>query len=307
MKSKIFVALSTFAEHGKEPLDILKSSGFDFALNTTGNRLKQEDIVLLAADCAGVVAGVEPYDASVLERLTQLRCISRCGAGMDTIDLKKAQERGVRVLNTPEVVVRPVAELTVAMILDLLKKLTQQTALMRVKDWQKKTGNLLAGKRVGIVGFGRIGQKVAQLLKPFEAEIGYYDINEVWEMISHRFGDLDSLLQWADIVTLHAAVSPGSTPLLGRDQIRKMKPGSWLVNTSRGGVVDEEALYVALKDGHLKGAALDVFSEEPYRGKLCELDNVILTPHIATLTEESRLQMEVEATQNLVHFLKNEH
>ncbi len=302
---KLFVALSTFGEYGSEPIELLRSSGLDFSVNPTGKRLTPEQIVELAADCEGIIAGVEPYNAPVLERLPQLRCISRCGAGIDNVDQQKAKEMGVAILNTPDVVIRPVAELTVAMILDLMRNLSVHAQLMKNRSWQKQGGHLLSGKHVGIIGFGRIGQKVAQLLKPFDVKIGYFDLRQVWIMISNRFEDLNSLLEWADIITVHASIGAQGKPLLGRDELRRMKPGSWIVNTARGGLVDEDALYEALKSGHLAGAALDVFLEEPYTGKLCELDNVVLTPHVATLTGESRLAMEIEASENIIRFFKN--
>jgi D-3-phosphoglycerate dehydrogenase len=308
MKNKIFVALSTFGEYGDEPLHTLRESGFPYVLNTLGRRLMRDEIIQMGYGCEGIIAGVEPYDDLVLEQMSDLRCISRCGAGIDNISLEKARERGVVVLNTPDVVVQPVVELTVAMIFDLLKKLSYHTALMRERRWEKSAGNLLAGKKVGILGLGKIGKAVAETMIKLGCKVYGADIRPdmSWAQAKGVYVvDFEDLLQLSDILTLHMSASKNATPVIGQSEIRKMKAGALLINTARGQFVDEAALYSALKDGHLAGAALDVFPEEPYKGILCDLDNIVLTPHIATLTKESRFQMELEATLNIINFFRS--
>ncbi|MDP2652740.1 MAG: phosphoglycerate dehydrogenase [Candidatus Omnitrophota bacterium] len=305
MKKKIFVALSTFAENGREPLELLEKSGHPFWLNTTGKRLKADEVVSLGKDCEGIVAGVEPYDETVLERMTNLKCISRCGVGTDNIHKDKARQKGIAVLNTPDVVVQPVAELTLAIILDLLRHLSWHTSRMKAGQWEKKTGGLLAGKNVGIIGLGRIGKRVAEMMMYLGASVCASDVqpDEIWaRQKGVAILPADELLKRADVVCLHVSASAKNPfRMTGRD-IGLMKPGAVLANLSRGDAVDEAALYSALKEGRLGGAGLDVFPEEPYKGKLCELDNVVLTPHVATLTAESRLQMETEAVKNLLNY-----
>jgi len=303
MRKKIFVALSTFAEYGRGPLKLLEKSGFEYYLNPLKRRVKRQEIVDMGMDAAGIIAGVEPYDDFVLNRLSALKCISRCGVGIDNIDLALAKERGVTIRNTPDVVIQPVVELTIAMAFDLMRHTTLHTRWMVEKKWQKKAGNMLAGKTVGILGLGRIGRKVAELLLKLGTTVIGSDIrpDESWAT-KHGVDivDTDTLLKTADILSIHISVISDNPFILGESKISKMKKGSWVINISRGNLVDEEALHRALQSGHLSGAALDVFPQEPYTGKLCDLDNVILTPHIATLTEESRLQMETEAVRNLL-------
>ncbi len=306
MKKKIFVALSSFAQHGQAPVELLKKSGFEFVLNTSGKRLGVKEIVAMAVDADGIIAGVEPYDTSVLEQLPRLRCLSRCGVGTDNIDLKKAEEKGVVVLNTSDVVVQPVAELTLAMAMDLLRKITFHTELLRQNKWQKLTGNLLKGKTVGIIGLGRIGKKVAELFLKLDAHVCATDLNpdQRWAKENNvRLLSLEELLRSSDIVTLHLFTTDDSF-CLGIKELGLIKKGAVLINTARGKFIDETALVKALKNGHLAGAAVDVYPQEPYAGELCRLPNVLLTPHVATLTEESRLEMEIQATNNLIDFLK---
>lgn len=306
MRKKLFVALSTFAQYGQEPLEILQESGFDFSVNPLGKRLVQDDIIRLAKDSQGIIAGVEPYDANVLGDLSQLCCISRCGVGIDNIDLAVAKNRQIKIYNTPEVVIQPVVELTIAMIFDLLRKLTVHTGFLKSGEWKKLPGHLLKGKTVGILGLGRIGRRVAEMMSKLETEVLGCDIHpdNNWAALHEvALVDLDTLLQRADVLSLHLSVVEEQPFQLGEKEMARMKQGAFLINVSRGQLVDENALCAALKTGHLAGAALDVYPHEPYTGKLRECENVVLTPHIATLTKESRLQMEIEATQNLInHF-----
>lgn len=306
MKS-IFIALSTFAEYDETPLKILKSSGYSFSVNSLGRRLNQGEIVKLAKGAGGIIAGVEPYDGFVLEQLPGLRCISRCGVGTDNIDKDKAKELDIAIFNTPDAVVQPVAELTVAMIFDLLRKLSYHARLMRLKKWEKSAGNLLMGRKVGVIGLGRIGKRVCELLLKLDAGVFGTDISADMQWAGEKgvkVVSLNELLRLSDIVTIHVSSDKSSPFQLGEKELGLIKEGSLLINTSRGQLIDENALYNALKSGHLAAAALDVFPEEPYAGKLCELDTVVLTPHIATLTKESRAEMELEAILNLINFFK---
>lgn len=308
MTREIFVALSTFSEHGREPFELLEKSGFSFSINRLGHRLKKEEIIDLGKTADGIIAGVETYDGFVLDQLPKLRCISRCGVGLDNIDLTKAKEKSIVIVNTPNVVIQPVVELTIAMIFDLLRGLTHHTTLLKAQKWEKKTGFLLAGKTVGVVGLGRIGKQVAKTLTTLGAQVMGTDLNldNQWaQTYGITLTTLSELLEKSDIITLHLSSDLNNPFQIGASEISKMKKGAYLINVSRGQFIEENALYHALKENRLRGAALDVFSEEPYKGKLLELENILLTPHIATLTHESRLQMEVEAVQNMIRTLNS--
>ena len=307
MNHKIFVALSTFAEYNESPLNLLRESGYTYYINPLGKRLGRDEIIEMGKESEGVIAGVEPYDEYVLENLPNLRCISRCGVGIDNISIEKAKERGIEIRNTPDVVIQPVVELAVAMIFDLTRKLTYHTSLLRSKRWEKKAGHLLKGRKVGILGLGRIGKKMAEVMTRLETEVYGTDLlpDRQWaERWNVKIVSLNELLRISDILSVNLSPVKGNVIKLGGDEFKMMKEGAILVNTSRGQFIDESALYNALKSGHLNGAALDVFTEEPYMGRLCELDNVVLTPHVATLTEESRIQMELEAVQNMIDFFR---
>ncbi len=308
MKRKILVALSSFGEFDDRPLRLLDESGFEYKLNPYGRRLKAEEIIEMGKDCEGIIAGLEVYDNQVLEHLPGLRCISRCGVGTDNISLGKAEQLGIVVTNTPDAPVTAVAEMTIALTLNLLRKISFHNALMKKRIWDRAIGYLLNGKKVGILGLGRIGRRVAELFLPFGAVVYGADLlpEEAWAgRHGVRILTTDELIGMCDILTIHISLIEGKEFLLDRDAILSMKRGSFLVNLSRGKIIDEDALYDALKSKHLAGAALDVFTKEPYDGPLCELENVILTPHIAAFTQESRTQMEVETVENLLDSLKS--
>jgi D-3-phosphoglycerate dehydrogenase len=269
--------------------------------------MKPVEVVKYGRTCRGLVAGVEPYDAETLEQLSELRCISRCGTGIDSIDLAEAERRGIAVLNTPEAPTTAVAELTLAMMLALLRQLTSVNALMHAKQWQRLPGRLLQGKTVGIIGLGRIGQRVAELVRAFDALVIGVDPHPDAEWVTKHeveLMDLPTLLAHADIVSIHAGRSAENPLSIGATEIEQMKQGALLINMARGDLVDDHALHEALESGKLSGAGLDVFPQEPYTGPLCENERVILSPHQATLTIETRIAMETRAVENVIQFLK---
>ena len=300
---KIVITTSSFATYDSSPLDELGKNQIDYTINPYGRKLTKDEVIDLAKDADGLVAGTEPLNEGVLQNLPELKVISRCGAGLDNVDLEKAKELNIKVFSTPYGPTLAVAELTLGLMLDLLRKITAMDRELRKGLWKKQMGNLLTGKKVGIWGFGRIGQKVAQVLTPLGVEIAYYDIRTVEGAIPLM--SKNELLLWADIITLHCSANADGKHAIGEAELKLMKDNAWLINASRGGLVNETALYSALQKGNLAGAALDGFENEPYTGPLCELDNVILTPHIGSYAKEGRIQMEMQAVRNLINGLQN--
>jgi D-3-phosphoglycerate dehydrogenase len=237
--------------------------------------------------------------------LTQstLKVICRVGTGTDNVDYDAAKRHGIDVFNTPDAPTEAVAELTVGGILAVLRHIHVMHAAVRSGCWQKTMGGLLQGRTIGIVGLGRIGRRVAELLEPYHVILLAADPypDKSWAS-SHRVEvlSLPELLSVSDIVTLHAAAPKTITPLIGSDEFALMKRGSVLINTARGSLVDEDALCAALTSGVLSAAYLDVFRTEPYCGRLAELPNVLLTAHAGTYTRETRQEMEMEAVRLLL-------
>ncbi|RJQ53520.1 MAG: hypothetical protein C4530_17930 [Desulfobacteraceae bacterium] len=307
--AEIFVTLSTFGEYSEQPIELLKGSGFSYGLNDSGKRMTPEEVSSVCGHCSGLIAGVEKYDACTLSRLPELKCISRVGAGTDNIDRVYAREKGIAIMNTPDAPTAAVAELTLGMILSLLRRLPEVNDAMHVHRWQRFPGRLLSGKTVGIIGLGRIGRRVAELVATFGArvigtdpdpDIGWMRRNDV------KIVTLPDLLTQSDIVSLHAAGSKETPLRLGHSEFSVMKRGSWFINMARGDMVDDRALHAALLSGHIAGTGLDVYPGEPYSGPLCDHPGAILSPHQATLTMETRVAMETEAVQNLLEYLRRQ-
>lgn len=250
----------------------------------------------------GIIAGIEPLTRNVLEKASGLKVVSRCGIGLDSVDLQAAAELGIKVTNTPDAPTPAVAELAIALILALLRKICLMDRQIRSGRWERPMGSLLAGKTVGIVGCGRIGTYVARLARSFGCNVMGYD-PYIKENSFCALCDLETLLRESDIITLHIPISRENHHLISRDRIFAMKKGAVLVNTSRGGLVDEEALYEALVKEHISGAALDCFENEPYSGPLTRLENVLLTSHVGSNAREARLVMEQQALDNLIRAL----
>jgi D-3-phosphoglycerate dehydrogenase len=298
----IFISTSSFGEYDALPLKLLNDAGINVQVNPYKRQLTKDECLNHYKDIDGLIAGTEPLTAEVLKSAGYLKVISRCGTGLDNVDLEAAKQLGIKVLNTPDAPTMAVAELTLGLMLGLLRHLPRADREIRAGNWQKRMGNLLQGKKVGIIGFGRIGQKVGELVQALGAQAVYCDpaVNkDGYKKIS-----LEELLSQSDIVTLHLSGGGKGAPLLSDKELNRIKQGSWLVNCARGGVVDEAALTKALQEGRLAGAALDVFTQEPYTGPLAKLDNVILTPHIGSYAVESRVEMEVESVKNLIKGLK---
>lgn len=294
---KIVITTTSFAEYDEEPLNILRRGGLEPVVNPFKRKLDKSEILKLCDSAAGIIAGTEAIDAEVISRLGALKVISRCGAGLENVDMAAAERSGIKVFNTPDAPTEAVSELTIALMLDMLRRVSFMDRAMRGGIWEKNMGNLISRKSVGIIGFGRIGRRVAKLLKPFGCTLFYYDPFVDIDSAGVKKTDLDTLLSKSDIVSIHASVKER---IIGDREIGLMKKGAWIINVSRGEAVDEKAIYQALKSGRLAGGAFDVFQKEPYTGKLAELDNVILTPHIGSYAREARINMEKEAALNLI-------
>lgn len=259
----------------------------------------------------------DPIDSEVLQSASRLRIIAQYAVGVDNIDLNEATKRGIYVTNTPGVLTDAVADLTWALILGISRRIVEADKFVRSGEWERKRagwhplmllGTELKGKVLGIIGFGRIGQAVAKRAKCFGMKIIYYSKTKkdhVERELGAEFVPLEHLLETADIVSLHVPLTKETYMLIGEKELKRMKSSAFLINTSRGRVVDEKALVKALKEKWIAGAALDVFWQEPIPADhpLLNLENVILAPHIGSATYETRNNMAEIVADNLIAFL----
>lgn len=306
MRKKIFIGTSGFNLELPE-IKCFIDAGIEVVINPHGRRLNEQEISDFLQDDAiiGLIAGLEPLSAKVLENAPNLKAISRCGAGMDNVDLQAAKKHGIAVSSTPDGPTDAVAELTLGLMLGALRSIPLQDRSIRAGRWERPMGELLQACTLGLIGYGRIGRKVAMLACAFGCKIlvfdPYADIPANSPVV--RIESLDSMLAQSDIVSLHVPYSETTRQIIGAGEIEKMKLGAILINTSRGGLIDENALKAALEEGRLGGAALDVFEEEPYQGPLRELSSIILSAHTGSYARQTREKQEAQAAANLLEML----
>jgi glyoxylate reductase len=266
------------------------------------------------AEAEAVIAdGGTIIDAQVMKTAQKLRIVARTGVGLDNVDLKTATERGIYVSITPGVLSNAVAELTIALMLVLSRRLLEAHAYVKSGKWTALSdfphGIDLSGKTLGIIGLGQIGLEVARRASGLRMAILYYDTvrkEDAERLYDAKYSSLESLLKDSDFISLHVPLTSRTRKLIGRFELGLMKPTAYLINTARGKVVDQVALWEALKQGRIAGAALDVYEVEPIPrdDPLLQLDNVILTPHIGSRTVETRTKMALIAAEDVIRVLK---
>jgi D-3-phosphoglycerate dehydrogenase len=276
-------------------------------LNRADEQLTPEELVELLRGVSIYIVGNAKVPRQVLEASPELKLICKYGVGVDNVDLCAAAEHGILATNAPGGNAVAVAEMTFALMLALMRRLQEMERCVRAGEWRSTPGRELSGATLGIVGLGNIGQRVAVRARAFGMRVLSNDIVEYPEFCRENGVEpvhLDLLLSQSDIVTLHVPLTPLTRHLIGAVQLGRMPRGSLLVHTARGGVVDEAALYHALRTGHLAGAAVDVFEREPLGpSPLRGLDNVILTPHVAGITYEASDRIASRTLENVLAFL----
>ena len=300
----VLTTTTSFARESPDLVEPIRASGLRLVINPLARKVNEEELEKLLKDYRpiGLLAGTEPITRAALDKAKgHLKIISRVGTGWDNVDREAARQMGIRVSRTSGVLTQAVAELTIGLILSALRSISSNDRLIRQGKWHKTMGGLLSGKIVGIIGFGHIGRRVSELVTAFGAKVLYYDpqpMDAPWAQAV----TLPELLSQAEIITIHAS---GRGKILGPDELKNIcKRGVLLVNTARGGLIDESALQECLKNGKVSFACLDVFEDEPYCGPLCSLENVILTPHVGSYAREARVLMERTAVENLLNGLR---
>lgn len=274
--------------------------------NPLRKRLSEKEVeeLIRKHNPVGIIAGIEPLTEKVLASAGGLKAISRCGIDIETIDQKAAKKLGITVTRTHHKPDVPVAELTIAMILSLLRKLRTLDQMVRTNRWERVVTGLLRGKMVGVIGCELLGTRVSSILSAFDCGLMGYDpgvqAHSFCEMVSFDF-----LIRNSDIITLNMPLRDDNYHIIGEEEISKMRDGVIIVNTSRPGLIDEDALVRGLESGKVGGAALDVFEEEPYNGPLVRFkENTILTPHVGSHAGTYRFDIEKEAMDNLIAALR---
>ncbi len=307
MKQKVLVTPRSYGKGMPELFDMLEAAGCEVVRNESGGILEREAMKALIADCAGVIVGVDPLDADVLACAPKLRAVAKYGVGVDNIDMDYCQAHGIRVSRTVGANSEAVADYAMALMLAVARKAPLIDRRCRALDWGKITTRDVSHATLGLFGLGAIGRHVARRAQGFDMRVMAYDPywpEEFAQANGIERAEPDDIFRRADFISLHLPLSPETRNFVGEREISLMKRDAVLINTARGGLIDEKALLRALQEGRIYGAGLDAFAHEPPEDEAWfSLENVVLGSHCAASTTGATRNMGRMATENLLRDL----
>jgi len=307
--SKVLITTVPFGDKNRLPLELMENAGVEYLINPLNKKLTEDELAEMVTDFDVIIAGTEPITAKVMERASNLKMISRVGIGLDSVDLLTAEKRNITVSYTPDAPAPAVAELTLGMMLTLLRSVHVSNAEMHEGKWHRFFGRRLAEVTIGIIGVGRIGTRVLNRTKAFGTPrilvndtMPNLELNRDFKL---EWVSKECIYKEADIISVHVPLTHLTKNMITKEQLLSMKEDAMVINVARGGIINEEDLYDVMQSGHLSGAAIDVFDFEPYEGPLREIQRCLLTAHMGSMSVDCRTRMEIEATEEAVRFLLN--
>jgi len=308
-EKKILITSIYFGDYKNSPIEVMKKKKMNYKIYDPINQPTEEQLAKIIGDYGVLVVGTTPVTKRVIDAAPDLRLIVRMGIGYDNVDVKYARKKGIRVAYTPGFASQSVAELAISSILTLLRKNDIVNQKIKKGVWKRHLGEGLSGLNIGVVGVGSIGKSLIRSLSGFNVNFYGNDIKRSLSFgLEHnmKWVSLKSLFKKCDIITLHVPLTKKTRNMIGPKELNLMRSSSYLVNMSRGGVVDEKALYRVLKNKRIAGAAMDGFSEEPYKGELRKLDNCLLTAHMGASTVGCKRASEMSALEEILRYFKGE-
>jgi len=307
---KVLITTVPFGEKNRLPFEQLDAAGVEYLINPLGRKLAEEELAEMITDYDVLIAGTEDITDFVMAKAKKLKLISRVGIGLDNVDLLAADRRGIKVSYTPDAPAPAVAELTIGLMLSLLRSVHISNAQMHRGEWQRHFGRRIPEVTIGIIGTGRIGGRVLRRLQAFGSpRILVNDIRpdkNIAPDLKLEWVGKQEIYRQADLISLHVPLTKQTKNMISHDELMMMKLDAMIINTSRGGIINEADLGAVLNAGHLSGAAIDVFDQEPYSGDLYKIDRCLLTSHMGSMSIDCRTRMEIEATEEAVRFLNNQ-
>jgi D-3-phosphoglycerate dehydrogenase len=305
--SKALITTVPFGDKNRLPIELLESAGIEYLINPIGRKLTEDELADMVSDFDVLIAGTELITDKVMSHASKLKLISRVGVGLDGVDLLAAERRGIQVCYTPEAPAPAVAELTIGLMLSLLRKVHIANTQLHRGEWERHFGRRIPEVTIGIIGVGRIGQRVLRRLSSFGTpRVLVNDLFPNPKLVPElklEWVGKDEIFRNADIICIHVPLTALTKNMIRRKHLLMMKPDALIINTSRGGIINENDLADVLRSGHLAGAAIDVFEQEPYSGELINIERCLLTSHMGSMSIDCRTRMEIEATEDAVRFL----
>jgi len=311
MDFKVFSTSPTFGYYALEPLEYLAKHGCQIELVPQGKKMSEEELIQSVGQYDAMIVGLDKITKSIIEASKKMKVMTKHGVGVDNIDVEAASKANIVVTNAPSTNSDAVADLTVGLFVSLARNIPFADRSVKEGGWPRIVGTQINGKVLGIIGLGQIGKRVAKRMSGFDMRILAHDIVKD-EAFAKKWGvtytSLDELLTESDFISIHVTLDASTRRMIGERELGLMKKTAFLVNIARGDIVDEEALYRALKDGKIRAAALDAFSHEPPTGSpLLNLDNVISTPHMGAYTYEALREMGMVCVRDIVATLQGRH
>jgi len=306
---KVLITTVPFGDKDKRSIEMLNAEGIEYLINPLNRKLTEAELAELVPDFDAIIAGTEVISDFVMSHANKLKLISRVGIGLDSVDLLAAKSRGIAVSFTPDAPAPAVSELTIGLMLALLRFTHLSNNHIQNGQWQRYFGRRLGELTIGIIGFGRIGKGVLKHLEGFSCKKilinDLIDKPNINSTLVIDWVEKEQIYREADIITLHLPLTKKTNNMINKKELLLMKPDAVIINTSRGGIINEDGLFEVLKDNHLSGAAIDVFKQEPYQGPLKKIERCLLTAHMGSMSIDCRSRMEIEATEEVVRFFKN--
>lgn len=308
---KVLITTVPFGDKNRLPLELLEGAGIEYLINPLGRKLTEPELAEMVLDFDVLIAGTEMITDLVMAKAPRLKLISRVGIGLDSVDLLAARRRGIQVSYTPDAPAPAVAELTIGLMFSLLRSIHLANAGLHSGQWHRYFGRRITEVTIGIVGAGRIGGRVLRRLSRLGSpRLLVNDLKPNLDIVKNAvkvdWVDKQTIFREADLISLHLPLTGLTKNMIRYEHLKQMKPDAMIINTSRGGIINELDLAQVLNEGHLSGAAIDVFSQEPYAGPLGDIQRCLLTAHMGSMSADCRAQMEIEATEEAIRFLSGQ-
>lgn len=307
---KILITTIPFGDPVEKPLNLLNDAGIEYVINPFNRKITEDDLKKLIFDFDGLIAGTENISKEIIDLAPKLKIIARVGVGTDGVNLNYAKEKNIKVTYTPDAPGPAIAELTIGFMYSLLRSTHIANLKIRQGKWNRSIGRSFSDMTIGVIGAGRVGSRVIDLISKIGCKkllvSDIYHNESLKEKYGFEWASKEKVFSDSDIITFHVPLTADARGMVKKNELLSMKKDAFIVNTARGGIIDEDDLYNVMQSGHIAGVAIDVFNEEPYTGPLINIDRCLLTPHIGSASRECRAKMELESVQEIIRFFNNE-
>ena len=307
---KVLITTIPFGDPQPKPLEMLKNAGIEYTINPFKRKITEDDLKKIIPEYDGLIAGTEIISKEVIDLAEKLKIIARVGVGTDGVDLNYAKDKNIKVTYTPDAPGPAIAELTVGFMYSLLRSTHSSNIQIREGKWNRSIGRSFSDMTIGVIGAGRVGSKVIDLIDKIGCKnlivSDVYHNESLREQYGFDWATKQEVFEQADIITFHVPLTADANGMVKKEQLLSMKADVLIINTARGGIIDENDLYDVMQTGHIGGVAIDVFEQEPYSGPLINIDRCLLTPHIGSASRECRAKMELESVQEIIRFFSNQ-